>query len=130
MNGLHHALYIASLIAFAGAADRAASRSAATRAPHRTREPAPSESTAQATWPADAGAAARRRAAGSDRGGGARGVRLGSYARSTTAEIARVAGVSEPIIYRHFPSKKELWFASLDEAWRELRAAIEHKSPP
>ena len=51
----------------------------------------------------------------------------GSYARSTTAEIARVAGVSEPIIYRHFPSKKELWFASLDEAWRQLRARIEHK---
>ena len=51
----------------------------------------------------------------------------GSYARSTTAEIARVAGVSEPIIYRHFPSKKELWFASLDEAWQQLRARIEHK---
>ena len=49
----------------------------------------------------------------------------GSYAGSTTAEIARAAGVSEPIIYRHFPSKKELWFACLDEAWRELRAAIE-----
>ena len=54
----------------------------------------------------------------------------GSYARSTTAEIARVAGVSEPIIYRHFPSKKELWFASLDEAWRQLRARIEHKLLP
>ena len=49
----------------------------------------------------------------------------GSYAGSTTAEIARAAGVSEPIIYRHFPSKRELWFACLDEAWRELRAAIE-----
>ncbi len=54
----------------------------------------------------------------------------GSYARSTTAEIARVAGVSEPIIYRHFPSKKELWYASLDEAWRELRSRIEHKLVP
>ena len=49
----------------------------------------------------------------------------GSYAGSTTAEIARAAGVSEPIIYRHFPSKRELWFACLDEAWRELRTAIE-----
>ena len=49
----------------------------------------------------------------------------GSYSGSTTAEIARAAGVSEPIIYRHFPSKKELWFACLDEAWRELRTAIE-----
>jgi len=53
----------------------------------------------------------------------------GSYAGSTTAEIARAAGVSEPIIYRHFLSKKELWFACLDEAWRELRTAIELKAP-
>ena len=52
----------------------------------------------------------------------------GSYAGSTTAEIARAAGVSEPIIYRHFPSKKELWFACLDEAWLELRTAIELKA--
>ena len=51
----------------------------------------------------------------------------GSYSGSTTAEIARAACVSEPIIYRHFPSKRELWFACLDEAWRELRAAIELK---
>lgn len=52
-----------------------------------------------------------------------------SYAGSTTAEIARAAGVSEPIIYRHFPSKKELWFACLDEAWSELRTAIESAVP-
>ena len=52
----------------------------------------------------------------------------GSYAGSTTAEIARAAGVSEPIIYRHFSSKRELWFACLDEAWRELRTAIELKA--
>jgi AcrR family transcriptional regulator len=51
----------------------------------------------------------------------------GSYSGSTTAEIARAAGVSEPIIYRHFPSKRELWFACLDEAWRQLRSAIELK---
>ena len=51
----------------------------------------------------------------------------GSYSGSTTAEIARAACVSEPIIYRHFPSKRDLWFACLDEAWRQLRAAIEHK---
>ena len=51
----------------------------------------------------------------------------GSYAGSTTAEIARAARVSEPIIYRHFPSKRDLWFACLDEAWLQLRVAIEAK---
>jgi TetR/AcrR family transcriptional regulator len=49
----------------------------------------------------------------------------GSYAGATTAEIAREAGVSEPILYRHFASKRELYFACLDEAWRRLQAVIE-----
>jgi AcrR family transcriptional regulator len=50
-----------------------------------------------------------------------------SYTAATTAEIAREAGVSEPIIYRHFPSKRELYFACLDSAWTELRALMETK---
>jgi AcrR family transcriptional regulator len=50
-----------------------------------------------------------------------------SYAGATTAEIAREAGVSEPIIYRHFASKRELWFACLDEAWTRFRAVLEAK---
>jgi len=33
------------------------------------------------------------------------------YARATTAELARIAGVTEPIIYRHFSSKKDLFIA-------------------
>ena len=41
----------------------------------------------------------------------------GSYSGATTAEIAREAGISEPILYRHFASKRELYFACLDEAW-------------
>ena len=49
----------------------------------------------------------------------------GSYAGTTTAEIAREAGVSEPILYRHFRSKRELWFACLEEAWTQFRAGIE-----
>jgi AcrR family transcriptional regulator len=49
----------------------------------------------------------------------------GSYAGTTTAEIAREAGVSEPILYRHFESKRELWFVCLDAAWCQFRAGIE-----
>lgn len=49
----------------------------------------------------------------------------GSYAGATTAEIAREAGVSEPILYRHFASKRELYFACLDEAWLRIRGKIE-----
>ena len=45
----------------------------------------------------------------------------GSYRGVTTAEIARACGVSEPIIYRHFDSKRELYLACLDEAWGRLR---------
>ena len=49
----------------------------------------------------------------------------GSYAGTTTAEIAQEAGVSEPVIYRHFKSKRDLWFACMDEAWQRFRAAHE-----
>jgi len=49
----------------------------------------------------------------------------GSYAGATTADIARAAGVSEPILYRHFASKRDLYFACLDEAWVRIRDRIE-----
>jgi AcrR family transcriptional regulator len=45
----------------------------------------------------------------------------GSYAGSTTSEIAREAGVSEPVLYRHFASKRDLWVACLEVAWEEFR---------
>ena len=45
----------------------------------------------------------------------------GSYRGTTTAEIAREAGVSEPILYRHFESKRDLYLACIDEAWRRVR---------
>jgi AcrR family transcriptional regulator len=51
----------------------------------------------------------------------------GSYAGATTAEIAREAGVSEPILYRHFVSKRELYFACLEAAWDDLRERFESK---
>ena len=45
----------------------------------------------------------------------------GSYRGTTTAEIARQAGVTEPILYRHFESKRALYLACLDSAWADTR---------
>lgn len=46
----------------------------------------------------------------------------GSYRGTTTAEIAREAGVSEPILYRHFASKRDLYLACIEASWDRLRA--------
>ena len=43
------------------------------------------------------------------------------YRGVTTADIAREAGVSEPILYRHFRSKSDLYVACLAESQRHLR---------
>jgi AcrR family transcriptional regulator len=51
----------------------------------------------------------------------------GSYSGATTAEIARAAGISEPILYRHFASKRELYLACLEAAWTSLRDAFDAK---
>jgi AcrR family transcriptional regulator len=44
-----------------------------------------------------------------------------SYSGATTAEIARECGVSEPVLYRHFDSKRDLYLACLDAAWAHVR---------
>jgi AcrR family transcriptional regulator len=49
----------------------------------------------------------------------------GSYRGTTTAEIAREAGVSEPILYRHFASKRDLYLAAIEAAWQRLRTTWE-----
>ena len=67
--------------------------------------------------------AGERRAALID--AGLRVFACGSYSGATTAEIAREAGVTEPILYRHFASKRDLYFACLDETWSRLRTAVE-----
>jgi TetR/AcrR family transcriptional regulator len=48
-----------------------------------------------------------------------------SYRGATTAEIAREAGISEPILYRHFGSKRDLYLACLDDAWQSFRSFAE-----
>lgn len=49
------------------------------------------------------------------------------YKATTTASIAETVGVTEPILYRHFKGKREIFIAILEEAteaamtyWREL----------
>jgi TetR/AcrR family transcriptional regulator len=57
-----------------------------------------------------------------------------SYRGSTTAQIARATGVTEPVLYRHFASKRELYLACLEAAWERLRQlweqALEQESDP
>jgi len=40
------------------------------------------------------------------------------YAGATTAQIAKVAGITEPIIYRHFKSKRDLFVALIERTGR------------
>lgn len=40
------------------------------------------------------------------------------YARATTAQLAKSAGVTEPIIYRHFKSKRDLFVALIERTGR------------
>ena len=49
-----------------------------------------------------------------------------SYRGSTTAQIARETGVTEPVLYRHFASKRELYLACLDAVWERVRALWEN----
>ena len=56
------------------------------------------------------------------------------YARTTTAQLAQQAGVTEPIIYRHFASKRDLFVALIEETgnttlkiWKE---SLENASDP
>lgn len=48
-----------------------------------------------------------------------------SYRGATTADIARESGITEPILYRHFGSKRELYLACLEEAWAQFRAVAD-----
>src|SRR6478672_5543059 len=58
----------------------------------------------------------------------------GSYRGTTTGQASRLAGVTEPVLYRHFASKRDLYLAVLEESWRRLRllwdAAVEAEPDP
>src|SRR5207244_12604010 len=49
------------------------------------------------------------------------------YARATTAELARAAGVTEPIIYRHFNSKRDLFVALIERTAAQTLAHWEQR---
>ncbi len=46
------------------------------------------------------------------------------YAGTRLQDIAAAAGVTKPMLYRHFPSKKALHLALLARHWTELREQI------
>lgn len=48
-----------------------------------------------------------------------------SYRGTTTKVICSEAGVTEPILYRHFPSKRDLYLACLDAAWTRVQGLWE-----
>lgn len=56
----------------------------------------------------------------------------GGYAATTTAAIAEAAGVTEPVLYRHFQSKHDLFMAIVRkmsddtlQEWKDLIGAID-----
>jgi TetR/AcrR family transcriptional regulator len=55
-----------------------------------------------------------------------------NYWKVSTADLAKAAGVSEPALYRYFPSKKELFLSTLKEAapklldiWQRIASEVE-----
>jgi AcrR family transcriptional regulator len=46
------------------------------------------------------------------------------YAATRLQDVAQAAGVTKPMLYRHFPSKKALHLALLAHHWAELREQI------
>ena len=45
------------------------------------------------------------------------------YRGATTAELARAAGITEPILYRHFENKLDLFITLIEEVGREVITA-------
>lgn len=43
------------------------------------------------------------------------------YDGTTTAGVARAAGVTQPLVHRHFDSKEGLWYAAMDLVFADVR---------
>lgn len=43
------------------------------------------------------------------------------YDGTTTAGVARAAGVTQPLVHRHFESKQGLWYAAMDQVFADVR---------
>jgi AcrR family transcriptional regulator len=56
------------------------------------------------------------------------------FRSATTAQIAREAGVSEPVLYQHFANKRDLYLACVDMQWQRMlerwEAAISEQPDP
>jgi AcrR family transcriptional regulator len=48
------------------------------------------------------------------------------YRGTSTAQIATACGITQPILYRHFPGKADLYLACLETAWTELQLLWDH----
>ena len=46
------------------------------------------------------------------------------YAGTSTAEVARLAGVTHPLVHHHFGSKEGLWHAVVDEIFADLPSLV------
>ena len=49
----------------------------------------------------------------------------GGYHATSMDEIAAAAGVSKPVLYQHFPGKRDLFLALVEHTLRELSARLE-----
>ncbi len=50
---------------------------------------------------------------------------VGGYAEASMSEIARAAGITKPVVYQHFASKRALFIEVLDECGRRLGATMD-----
>jgi TetR/AcrR family transcriptional regulator len=54
------------------------------------------------------------------------------YEGTTTAGVARAAGITQPLVHHHFGSKEGLWRAAMDRLFAEVRlfTALDRSLPP